>query len=188
VFSVGGDRRAAQQCVKAWRKADRPWPLPAPALPTLPASSEGGVLVAPDQRRLIAQGLGLLGEVAQFTPAEDGAAFGVDMLSGFEPGWRGQNIEIRNIAVPGGRLSYAVRWHGQRVAILWDIVPVGQGADIESSSDAGLALPDQAPVSVTLGKTPMRTNESGIVLTCRSLDPNWSATSLRGEGLLVAGS
>jgi uncharacterized membrane protein YebE (DUF533 family) len=188
VFGVGGDRRAAEQCVKAWRKADRPWPLPAAALPTLPASSEGGVLVAPDQRRLIAQALGLLGEVARFTPAEDGAAFGVDLLSGFEPGWRGQNIEIRNIAVPGGRLSYAVRWHGQRVAILWDIVPVGQGADIESSRDAGLASPDHAPVSVTLGKTPMRTDESGIVLSCRSLDPNWSATSLRGEGLLVAGS
>lgn len=186
VFSVGGDRRAAEQCVKAWRKADHPWPLPDAGLPTLPASSEGGVLVAPDQRRLIAQGLGLLGEVARFVPAEDGAAFGVDLLSGFEPGWRGQNIEVRNIAVPAGRLSYAVRWHGQRVAILWDIVPVGQGADIESSADAELAGLGEAPVSVTLGKTPMRTDESGIVLTCRVLDPNWSSTVLRGEGLVVA--
>ena len=185
VFAVGGDRRAADQCVKAWRKADSPWPLPAAALPTLPASSEGGVLVAPDQRRMIAQGLGLLGEVARFVPADDGAAFGVDLLSGFEPGWRGQNIEVRNIAVPGGRLSYAVRWHGQRVAVMWDIVPVGQGADIESSAGADLASLDAAPVSVTLGKTPMRTDESGILLTCKSLDPTWSSTVLRGEGLLV---
>ena len=185
VFSVGGDRRAAEQCVKAWRKADRPWPLPAAALPTLPASSEGGVLVAQDQPRLVAQGLGLLGEVVRFVPADDGASFGVDLLSGFEPGWRGQNIEVRNVAVPGGRLSYAVRWHGQRVAILWDLVPVGQGADIESSIGADLAGLGEAPVSVTLGKTPMRTDESGIVLTCRSLDANWSSTVLRGEGLLL---
>ena len=134
---------------------------------------------------MIAQGLGLLSEVVRFVPADDGASFGVDLLSGFEPGWRGQNIEVRNVAVPGGRLSYAVRWHGQRVAILWDLVPVGQGADIESSIGADLADSADAPVSVTLGKTPMRTDESGIVLTCRSLDANWSSTVLRGEGLLL---
>ena len=58
-------------------------------------------------------------------------------------------------------------------------------ADIESSIGADLADSADAPVSVTLGKTPMRTDESGIVLTCRSLDANWSSTVLRGEGLLL---
>lgn len=34
--------------------------------------------------------------------------------------WRGQPVEVRNAPVANGLLSYAVRWHGSRPALLWD--------------------------------------------------------------------
>lgn len=35
--------------------------------------------------------------------------------------WRGRPLEVEGIALSGGvRLSYAVRWHGPRPALLWD--------------------------------------------------------------------
>ena len=34
--------------------------------------------------------------------------------------WRGQPVEVRNAPVANGLLSYAVRWHGPRPALLWD--------------------------------------------------------------------
>lgn len=37
--------------------------------------------------------------------------------------WRGQPVEVRNAPVAGGVLSYAVRWHGDRPALLWDGPP-----------------------------------------------------------------
>ena len=37
--------------------------------------------------------------------------------------WRGQALEVREAPVSGGVLSYAVRWHGERPALLWDGPP-----------------------------------------------------------------
>lgn len=37
--------------------------------------------------------------------------------------WRGQPVEVRNAPVAGGVVSYAVRWHGPRPALLWDAPP-----------------------------------------------------------------
>lgn len=34
--------------------------------------------------------------------------------------WWGQPVEVRQAPVAGGTLSYAVRWHGARPALLWD--------------------------------------------------------------------
>lgn len=60
--------------------------------------------------------------------------------------WRGQPVEVRNAPVAGGALSYAVRWHGDRPALLWD-APIGvtvrsPGLDPrwESDSATGEAL------------------------------------------------
>lgn len=41
---------------------------------------------------------------------------------GWPPGWLGANLEAhRLLAGPRHRVSYAVRWHGERPALLWDI-------------------------------------------------------------------
>lgn len=42
--------------------------------------------------------------------------------------WWGQGIEVHDAPTHQGRLSFAVRWHGERPALLWELVP---HADIE---------------------------------------------------------
>jgi hypothetical protein len=39
------------------------------------------------------------------------------------PAWRGQALEVREAPLAGGTVSYAVRWHGDRPALLWDAPP-----------------------------------------------------------------
>jgi hypothetical protein len=35
--------------------------------------------------------------------------------------WFGRPIEVHGMATSSGRLSYAVRWHGERPALLWEL-------------------------------------------------------------------
>ena len=43
-------------------------------------------------------------------------------------GWYGQGWEVHDAPTAFGAISYAVRWHGDRVALLWEVVPhPGQG-------------------------------------------------------------
>ena len=44
------------------------------------------------------------------------------------PEWRGQGIEVHDAPTDHGHLSYAVRWHGERPALLWELEP-HQGCD-----------------------------------------------------------
>ena len=37
--------------------------------------------------------------------------------------WIGQGIEVHDAPTPYGHLSYAVRWHGARPAVLWELSP-----------------------------------------------------------------
>jgi hypothetical protein len=66
--------------------------------------------------------------------------------------WEGQGLEVHDAATSYGKLSFAVRWHGPRPALLWDLA-LGPGA-------------------------------GEIRLRAPGLDPEWSATSARGEALL----
>ncbi len=45
---------------------------------------------------------------------------GADLLAGFDPAWAGRGLEV--YAAPAGAavVGFAVRWHGQRPALLWD--------------------------------------------------------------------
>lgn len=38
-------------------------------------------------------------------------------------GWLGQPVEIHDVPTRVGTVSWAVRWHGERPALLWDVVP-----------------------------------------------------------------
>ena len=43
--------------------------------------------------------------------------------------WSGQNWQVSRLWHPVGYVSFAVRWHGARPALLWEIVPfAGEGA------------------------------------------------------------
>ncbi len=37
--------------------------------------------------------------------------------------WLGQGWEVHDVPTARGRLSYAIRWHGERPALLWDLEP-----------------------------------------------------------------
>jgi hypothetical protein len=46
------------------------------------------------------------------------------VLSSLVPaGWYGQGWEVHDAPTAHGHLSYAVRWHGDRVALLWEVEP-----------------------------------------------------------------
>jgi hypothetical protein len=72
-------------------------------------------------------------------------------------GWLGQGLEVHDAPTAFGRLSYAVRWHGERPALLWDL-------DLGSPPRAG----------------------GPVVLTVPGLDPTWQSSEPRGEALLAA--
>lgn len=81
---------------------------------------------------------------------------GIDVLHGFPKVWLGRSIEVNGFVTSWGTVSYAVRWHGERAALLWEITP-------HSSIDVDRATPR---------------------LTARSIDPEWEAVGWSGEGLL----
>ena len=37
--------------------------------------------------------------------------------------WLGRGIEVHEAPTAHGRLSFAVRWHGNRPALLWELTP-----------------------------------------------------------------
>jgi hypothetical protein len=49
---------------------------------------------------------------------------GVDLVPGFPPEWLGQSIAVHDLPLRAGRGSFALRWHGARPALLWE-VPAG---------------------------------------------------------------
>ncbi len=66
---------------------------------------------------------GVLGDVRAALVREDGAR-AIDLLPGFRPAWLGQPLAVHGVPLRAGACSFALRWHGARPALLWD-VPVG---------------------------------------------------------------
>lgn len=76
-------------------------------------------------------------------PAADGAC--VLMPDGFPEAWLGQNFETYRLpASPTQQISYAVRWHGERPAVLWEVTGDGRLA-----LNAGTADPSWSSVETT---------------------------------------
>ncbi len=46
---------------------------------------------------------------------------GLDLLVDVPDAWLGQPVEVLGLATPVGRLGFAVRWHGERPALLWEL-------------------------------------------------------------------
>jgi hypothetical protein len=44
----------------------------------------------------------------------------IDLLPGFPPDWLGQSLTVSSVPLRAGSLSFAVRWHGARPALLWE--------------------------------------------------------------------
>jgi len=52
---------------------------------------------------------------------EPGDNPGLVLLGVYPPAWLGHGIEVHDAPTFHGRLSYAVRWHGDRPALLWEL-------------------------------------------------------------------
>lgn len=63
---------------------------------------------------------------------------GLTLLAVLPPDWLGQGIEVHDAPTAHGRLSYAVRWHGARPALLWEL-------DSDASSSVTLRAPGLDP-------------------------------------------
>jgi hypothetical protein len=88
----------------------------------------------------------------------------IDLLPGFAPDWLGQPITIDALPLRSGPLSFAVRWHGARPALLWDAPP---GVELRSPAldpawsskeAAGETLLAEPPVTLL----PMGTQERSV--------------------------
>ncbi len=148
MLRVARDERAARQADKMFREAPRVMP-PLP-VPPLPAQSRGGNFVPEDPLRLA----NLVG--AHINRFIEFGSLAVSILPGFNESMLGQPIDVRNLPTPFGRLSYAVRWHGERPAVLWECVAIH---DDQNPSELQLDAP---------------------------LFGDWSGTGRRGETLLPA--
>jgi hypothetical protein len=51
---------------------------------------------------------------------DDTAPGRLDVLPAFPDDWLGQEVEAHGLPTRAGRLSFAVRWHGTRPALLWE--------------------------------------------------------------------
>ncbi|MFZ4585241.1 MAG: hypothetical protein ACOYNI_08440 [Acidimicrobiia bacterium] len=71
---------------------------------------------------------------------------GVDVLPFLPDAWRGASLDVRNVPTRSGSVSYAVRWHGERPALLWEcndrvaLRAPGLSADWSTVEPAGEAL------------------------------------------------
>jgi hypothetical protein len=81
---------------------------------------------------------------------------GIALCSMLPDDWLGQGIEVHDAPTHRGKLSYAVRWHGDRPALLWELVPhagvtsarfTAPGLDPAWSSDALAGEALLAPVA-----------------------------------------
>ena len=87
---------------------------------------------------------------------------GIELLSLMPDAWIGQAIEVHDAPTHFGALSYAVRWHGERPALLWDL-QVRDGGDGVRISAPGLDaawLTTDAKGEALLSALPRRIAES----------------------------
>ncbi len=88
------------------------------------------------------------------SPGEDGSTV-IDVFPGASSRWLGQKVAFTNGVTSVGPLSVALRWHGERAAILWEFA---EGA-------AGLS-------------------EARFTIRCSAIDPAFSTSATSGEALL----
>jgi hypothetical protein len=53
---------------------------------------------------------------------------GLAICSLLPEGWLGQAVQVHDAPTAAGLMSFALRWHGERPALLWELRPSGDGA------------------------------------------------------------
>jgi hypothetical protein len=69
--------------------------------------------------------------------------------------WPGQDLELHDAPTRLGRLSYAIRWHGDRPALLWEVVDPAPGLVVRAPGlDPTWATTDPAGEALLAAPTP----------------------------------
>jgi hypothetical protein len=111
------ERRAARHARDAWSSLGRSWPLARAAEPALPSISSGATLVPGDPARLSNAVVSAVDALAAENP--DGS---IDVFAGWTArDLAGVPLALHNVDTPAGKLSVAIRWHGARPALLWEV-------------------------------------------------------------------
>ena len=75
----------------------------------------------------------------------------VDLLPHFPPEWLGQAVAVHDLPLRAGPLSFAVRWHGARPALLWD---APAGIELRASALDPRVARSRAPARRLLAEPP----------------------------------
>jgi hypothetical protein len=135
----------------------------------------------------------------------------LELLPGFPESWQGRPVEVHGLPTAGGTLSFAVRWHGERPAVLWDLrppaappapppaappaapvapPPPGAAPPPTSTAATGTREPPRAPPQPPTRPTTEAPTRSAPppanppMLRASSIDPHWVGRGWRGEALL----
>jgi hypothetical protein len=95
---------------------------------------------------------GVLGATRAALLREQGSA--IELVPGFHTAWLGRNLAVHDLPLRRGLCSFALRWHGARPALLWDL-PAGATVrasaldpDWSSSEPVGESLLAEPPTSL----------------------------------------
>lgn len=123
-----GDRRCLDRLAWMLDAASPTWTWPEAIHPRLP----GGCMGDGHHGWAAAEFLTLVRDLL-VREVDDGLA----VASLLPDGWYGQGWEVHGAPTARGRVSYAVRWHGERPALLWEVQP-GAGTEPPRLSAPGL--------------------------------------------------
>lgn len=100
---------------------------------------------------------------------------GPAVLSAFDASWAGQPVEAHGMCTSWGATSFALRWHGARPALLWEVTT---DALTGTAVEAGVTEADaEAGAAAATGR---------VIVTAPGLDPGWRGDGREGEALLAA--
>ncbi len=85
-----------------------------------PEPDRGCQISRPSQVDSLAGAARYANSVRSLLVAED-LSGSIELLPNFPTAWRGGAVEVHEAPTLYGRLSYAIRWHGARPALLWEL-------------------------------------------------------------------
>ncbi len=126
--------------------------------PNTAASADSGATTADSALR--AGEFWLAARLLLIREADSSDGLVIELLPEFPTAWRGGTVEVHQAPIAGLKVSFAIRWHGYRPALLWEF----EGGSAIQAGSQGVAA---------------------TTLRCPGLDPDWSTTEVRGETLLA---
>ncbi len=117
LFDRVDESRAAKNSVQAWKQLGARWPLARASEPLLPAVGRGAALLPPDLPRTVNAVIDATD--ALVSEQSDGS---LELFQGWTTAaLLGARVAIHQAPSPYGNVSVAIRWHGERPALLWDV-------------------------------------------------------------------